>query len=266
MINYRFMLPNDVDKLKSLWLSCFHEKEEATELFFDRNISYMHGYLAADGDIIVSAVYLIDCKLCGKPAHYLCGAATMPEYRNRGIMTELIEFALADAEKRGDCYSVLLPADKGLYDFYAKLGYYEGCASCRREFNCDSAIAFTYSEEPDYQTLQNCNVNKFLLWNNDYIKFAEEYYACYGVKAAKSKNAFALFEQKGDTAEVFYAIYNSISELKILFSSKGIKHFWLTGSASNPIFGNVEPKRCGMIKPLNGCNALNDVYIGISLD
>ena len=97
MIDYRSMLPNDVETLKSLWLKCFNDKEEAAELFFKRNINYTHGYVAADGDIIVSAVYLIDCKLCGKPAHYLCGAATMPEYRNRGIMTGLIEFALNDA-------------------------------------------------------------------------------------------------------------------------------------------------------------------------
>ena len=113
MIDYKSMLPNDVETLKRLWLKCFYDKEEATELFFKRNKNYTHGYVAADGDIIVSAVYLIDCNLCGKSAHYLCGAATLPEYRNRGIMTELIKFALADAQKRGDCYSVLLPANEG---------------------------------------------------------------------------------------------------------------------------------------------------------
>ena len=266
MIDYRLMLPSDVETLKSLWLKCFNDKEEAAELFFKRNINYTHGYVAADGDIIVSAVYLIDCKLCGKPAHYLCGAATMPEYRNRGIMTGLIEFALNDAEIRGDCYSVLLPADEGLYDFYAKLGYLEGCSACRREFQCYSDTAITLSEEPDYQILQKCSADNFLIWNNSYIKFAEEYYACYGIKALKSKNAFALLEQDGESAEVFYAIYNSMSELNKILVSEGIKRFWLIGSAYNPVFTDTEPKRCGMIKPLNSSKVLNDVFIGIGLD
>ena len=266
MIDYKSMLPNDVETLKRLWLKCFYDKEEAAELFFIRNKNYTHGYVAADGDIIVSAVYLIDCNLCGKSAHYLCGAATLPEYRNRGIMTELIKFALADAKKRGDCYSVLLPANEGLYGFYAKLGYSEGCTSCKSEFKCESEALIAEGTEPDYQKLQMCNADKFLLWNNNFIEFAREYYACYNVKAVKSKNAFALFERKGDTAEVFYAIYNSLSELKYLLSSKGIKQFWLTGSASNPLFENAEPTVSGMIMPLGGSKALNNVYIGITLD
>ena len=266
MIDYRLMLPSDVETLKSLWLKCFNDKEEAAELFFKRNINYTHGYVAADGDIIVSAVYLIDCKLCGKSAHYLCGAATLPEYRNRGIMTELISLALADAEKRGDCYSVLLPADEWLYGFYAKLGYFEGCTSCRSFFECEPAAESVDNAEPDYFELQKCSADKFLIWNNNFIEFARDYYACYGVKNVTGKNAFVLFEQKGDTAEVFYAIYNSFSELKALLSSKGIKHFWLAGSALNPLFKNAEPTVCGMIKPLGGSNALHDVFIGITLD
>ena len=38
MIDYKSMLPNDVETLKRLWLKCFYDKEEATELFFKRKI------------------------------------------------------------------------------------------------------------------------------------------------------------------------------------------------------------------------------------
>ena len=41
--------------------------------------------------------------------------------------------------------------------------------------------------------------------------------------------------------------------------------FTLTGSALNPDFEGCEPQRCGMIKPLNGSEGLNDVYIGLTL-
>ena len=263
MITYRKTQSGETERLISLWLRCFDEKEEAARLFFERNLPNLHGYAAVEDETIIAAVYLIDCTLCGKPAHYLCGAATLPEHRRRGVMSALIGYALDDAEKRGDCYSVLTPADEGLYRFYARLGYTEDCSVCRSEF---SAIAGeNRGGEPDLQQLQKCNIDKFLLWNNSFIKFAEEYYGCYGVKALKNRRVFALYESDDDNAEVFYAIYDSIKELKASLYSEGIKRFTLTGSALNPDFDGCEPQRCGMIKPLNGSESLNDVYIGLTL-
>ena len=263
MIVYRKAKSGDIERLISLWLCCFDEKEEAARLFFERNISYLHGYAAVEDERIIAAVYLIDCFLCGKPAHYLCGAATLPEYRGRGIMTALVEYALDDAEKRGDCYSVLTPADNGLYRFYSRLGYVDYSAVCRREFL--TIYRETSGGEPDLQRLQRCNKDNFLLWNNDFINFAEAYYGCYGVKTLKNEHVFALFESDDENAEVLYAIYDSFKELKILLYAEGIRRFALTGSALNPDFEGCEPVRCGMIKPLGCSEEIKNVFIGLTL-
>lgn len=265
-MEYRRSKTEDVPQLLALWLTCFSEKEEAAELFFKRNLSYTRGYLAADKGNPIAALYLVDCTLCGKRAHYLCGAATLPQYRKRGVMSALIQYALTDAKQRGDSYSVLLPANDGLYDFYARLGYQPKCTACTVTVACDEAADGIPTGTPDFQRLQaECNQDKFLLWNNSFIQFAKDYYACYGVHSIQSENAFALYEQNGDFAEVFYAIYNDIKELKTLLSEKGVRRFSLTGGGENPLFQHAERVACGMIRPLGQDSVPDEIFIGITL-
>lgn len=267
MIDYRSIEQRDVPRLLNLWLTCFPEKEEAAKLFFERNLSFTHGYLAADGNRIVAALYLVDCSLCGLPAHYLCGAATMPDYRRRGIMTALIGSALADAAYRGDCYSVLLPADDGLYSYYAGLGYIPNGVECVREFTTGESFSVQGgSEKSDLLQMQQCHKDKFLYWNKNYIEFAADYYACYGVKSVQNGLCFALYEQDGERAEVLYAIYNDFNELKKLLNRQGVLSFSLAGSPGNPLFHDCRQQTCGMVRSLRtGLAEPDSVYIGLTL-
>ena len=268
MINYRKIRNDDLPLLLELWLSSFEEKTEAAELFFERNLSYTHGYLAADGENIAAALYLVDCRLCGKPAHYLCGAATKSSFRRRGIMTELIEFALSDASARGDTYSVLLPANRGLYDYYGKRGYILSGSVSRIELDtADFGFAPDYQAEPCLNELQRvCLKDKFLLWNKEYLLFARDYYSVYGVNCLQSSGVFALYQPNGSSADVFYAVYNDIKELKQMLFNEGVYRFTLTGCAEQPLFSGVPSHTCGMIRPLqNGVEAADSVFIGITL-
>ena len=262
----RAIRQSDLPSLKALWLRCFEEKEEAVNLFFERNLLYTHAYLAEDGGAVIAAVYLIDCQLGGRPAHYLCGAATDPAYRRKGVMSALIDFALHDAAARGDCYSVLLPADEGLYRFYAKLGYAVGGTVCGREFAAQPCTV-PFAEAVGTEALQRrCGGDKFLLWNNDNIQFAIEYYACYGAQVLRTDRLLALYEQDGDRAEVFYALYQHLEELKDLLYRRGVRRFSLTGSAGNPDLQGCEPLVCGMVKPLQpDLPEQRGVYIGLTL-
>lgn len=264
----RAITEGDVPRLTALWLRCFSDTEEAVQLFFERNLLNIHGYLAEEDGALIAAVYLVGCTLCGKPAHYLCGAATAQEHRGRGVMTSLIGFALQDAARRGDAYSVLLPADEGLYRFYGRLGYTAVGAVCRRELDTDGvSAAEPPAGEPRFEALQRrCHHDKFLLWNKEYIRFARDYYACYGAEVGESERLFALYEREGDRAEVFYAVYDSIEELKATLRARGVRRFALTGCAENPLFGGCTPQVCGMAKALQPNAPLpGRVYIGLTL-
>lgn len=268
MINYRKIKNDDLPLLLELWLSSFDDEPEAAELFFKKNLSYTHGYIAEDGKNIAAALYLVYCRLCGMSAHYLCGAATKASFRRRGIMTELIEFALADASARGDVYSVLLPADKNLYDFYAKRGYLPKGRACRAEFDtADFGTIPDTNALPDTDRLQeNCLKDKFLLWNNNYLLFARDYYSVYGAKYLRSNGAFAFCYVNGSMADVFYAVYNDIKELKQILFDEGVKRFTLTGSVEQPLFEGVRPMTYGMVRPLQKeVDVPDSVFIGITL-
>ena len=255
----------DLPQLKKIWLSYFEEKEEAAELFFERNKGSFHAYVCEEDNRLVSALYLIDCALNGEKAHYLCGAATMPEYRGRGIVSALIAYALDDAKRRGDRFSLLFPASDSLYGFYAKFGYQPSCSVKIAELDTATERKLC-GGSPDLSVLQpKHSMDSSLIWNEDFIRFAADYYGCYGAKTAQSADAFAIFQPDGDFSEVYYALYSDIEALKVLLADQGIQRFRLTAAAGDSLLKGEIKKPYGMILPLCGDQAPEDVYIGITL-
>ena len=263
---------SDILKLKKLWAECFHEEQTAVDLFFDCNADSFSAYCVKDGDKVVSALYLLPSELNGKRAHYLCGASTCDEYRRQGIMGRLIEYALNDARKNGDVYSVLFPANEKLYSFYSKFGYAPECTAkrlslTREQLETDSKnISF---EKPDFEQMQKaCFKNDFLLQNNKFIEFAIRYYCFYKVKSVCSKNCFALIDENNDCANVFYSVYNDFEKLKsLLLKNTTANLFVFTGKSDNPIFEESITEKYGMIKSLDeNFEIPKDVYIGITLN
>ena len=258
---------NDIPQLKALWISVFEEEKTAVDCFFDCNKNDFAMYCVKDSSKIVSALYLLPTLLNGQKAHYLCGAATLKEYRSNGIMGRLIEYALSDAHKNGDKYSLLLPANENLYHYYSKFGYTQDCSAnritlTRAQMKTD-AIAKVCAEI-DYEKIQkNCYKSNFLLWNNKFIEFAKNYYGFYGVKFVCSENSFALVSEDDGYADVFYSIYSDFEELNsLLLANFTSEKFVFTGK-----FENAKTEKYGMIKPLDeNVEVLNDVYIGLTLN
>ncbi len=251
----------DIPALKELWLLCFEEKPHAAQLFFERTISYTHAYKAACGKQIIAAVYCVGCMLNGKRAHYLCGVATHPDFRRQGIMRKLIRFALADAENRGDAYSVLFPSNEGLYRFYEKLGYVSRCRVTQTELKREeigecSELTTVFPDTDELQQL--CFQNNFLFWNKELIRFAADYYAVYGVETLYSADALVIAEVENGTATVLYAVYRDLNSLKTLLSNMKAERYRLTLSGGDMPFG--------MIQPLGHNRLPDNTYIGITLN
>ena len=259
---------SDIPRLKRLWLACFDEKQQAVDLFFDRVFADASVYCAKDGYLIVSAVYLLNVSLNGQKAHYLCGASTLPQYRKKGIMTRLIEYALNDARENGSKFSLLFPASKDLYAFYSRLGYKSECYASftqylRRELESDKN--FRTKEPADYELMQQKAFNNsFVLWNNSFVRFAIDYYKMYDVKIIDSDDCIAFYEENDGCAEVFYAAYSDFSALaNNLLAQSDAEKFILTGKANQ----NSKTEKYGMIKSLDdNCKIPENVFIGITLN
>ncbi len=118
---------NDIAALKKLWAVSFGDTTEEINMFFDCVYGCCDAFAAElDGELI-AALYAIPCELkSGEDtvaARYIYAVATMPEFRGRGIMTRLMDFAHAELESDGVEAFWLYPANEGLSGFYAKAGY-----------------------------------------------------------------------------------------------------------------------------------------------
>lgn len=274
-----------IPQLKRLWMDIFNEKEQAVDLFFDRCKTFVSFYTASVDQKPVSMVFLVHSTLNGEKAHYLCSAATSKEYRDRGIMSSLIEYALEDARSKGECYSLLFPADDGLYGYYKRFGYLPNCTACKTVFSRqelekiaqDKILNHDDSEAFSFEELQRLLFkNNFLMQNNEFISFAFEYYSLYDCKAIKSENCCALISEQSDCADVFYSLYISFSTLaKIILENCSADTFVFTqktdcnntdfATPNKIVTQNIE--KYGMIKSLCDKNRTpEDVFIGITLN
>lgn len=116
-------------EMKNLWKETFKDSSEYVDLIFD---NYFHPDLLAyrkEDNVLVSA--LLGVPYAFRSAEngelkglYLCGLATLPEYRKKGIMSELIEEINHKAEKAGFDFTFLIPSSEMMRPFYAFRGYF----------------------------------------------------------------------------------------------------------------------------------------------
>lgn len=57
------------------------------------------------------------------PSGYISCVATKPEARTRGLASQAVEQALAEAKSRGYAFCELIPANRSLYSFYSRFGF-----------------------------------------------------------------------------------------------------------------------------------------------
>lgn len=113
------------DALK-LWLTAFpkDEKEFAEDFlnrFFEKNCRYI-----IKDCRLVTMLFLLDATLYSgdkeEQGKYLYAAATLPEYRGQGLMSELIEKAKYETASKGE-FLLTKPASSSLFEYYGRFGF-----------------------------------------------------------------------------------------------------------------------------------------------
>lgn len=122
-----FASPALLPKLKALWKLVFADSNQYIDLFFARQYRGNETLIDTDNGAVRAMLFFPRYSFrIGKrlvPAGYICGAATHPDHRKKGIMAGLIERAHIEMSLRGDEYSMLIPADESLYSYYSRFGY-----------------------------------------------------------------------------------------------------------------------------------------------
>ncbi len=120
----RFATEKDLEFLKHAWAVCFHDPVEFIDWNFAENYSRENTLIAEVDGVPASNLQLMPHRIVLRekeyPINYVSGVATLPEYRNRGLVRELFQFGFAEMTKREQPISLLVPFN---YPFYEKFGY-----------------------------------------------------------------------------------------------------------------------------------------------
>ena len=122
------MNPTDLkSKLSRLWKDTFHDSDSYVSLVFNNcfDPDFVE-YEEENGEIVAGLLGVpyefgnSDRKLKGL---YLCGLATKPQFRSRGIMTRLLSCINEKAREAGFAFTFLIPSDQGLRKYYRDREY-----------------------------------------------------------------------------------------------------------------------------------------------
>ena len=112
---------------KELWKLCFHDSEAFTDLYFRlRYNDEVNLYLETDGRV-TAALQILPYPITFHQEElamgYISGACTHPDFRNKGLMGQLLRKAFGKMVQEGKALTTLIPAEPWLFDYYARFGY-----------------------------------------------------------------------------------------------------------------------------------------------
>lgn len=118
--------------MMKLWKDTFHDTDRYINLVFDTYFSLENSFVRYHENRLIAALLGIayEFQILTKEGEkrnvmglYLCGLATRPEWRRKGIMAQLMEEAEISAKTRGYDMTFLIPANDHLRHYYNLKGY-----------------------------------------------------------------------------------------------------------------------------------------------
>lgn len=124
----RFARLGEERMLKALCAACFPEDGmDFWDWLFSRVYRPENTLVIQRGETLCAALQMVPCVLgLGKDrfsAHYIYGAATLPCWRGKGLMGQLLQAAAQEGQRREQLFSVLITQEDSLLDYYARFGY-----------------------------------------------------------------------------------------------------------------------------------------------
>lgn len=117
-------------KLARLWKDTFGDSDRYVSLIFNKNFNFEFCEFEESGDDVVAGLLGVPYEFGNADnrvkALYLCGLATKPQFRSRGIMTRLLAKINEKARSAGFAFTFLIPADEGLKKYYKDRDYVNG--------------------------------------------------------------------------------------------------------------------------------------------
>ena len=114
-------------KVSALWKDTFHDTDEYVKLVMNAYFNPEYIEIEEQGGDVVASLLGVPYEFGNSERSlrglYLCGLATKPQYRSRGIMTRLLANINRKAREAGFAFTFLIPATPGLRKYYHDRDY-----------------------------------------------------------------------------------------------------------------------------------------------
>lgn len=291
------------EKIAKLMADCFNEPITSSNFFLENKSKESICYICKDKNNIISALHSLPYKIKLESTifkcSYLYAACTAPKYRKKGYMQKLIKFYEIQSKLNGFDFSVLVPDNKHLEDYYAKLGYKNFFKIKEINLNKEQLLRLCNSTKKveNSQNKNNCknfynymeklrldiynNISNILYSARD-MEYAANLYSFVGGKFLSLPEGYAICNPVSKTTVVvrdFTCKKDFIPTLlhKIYINFPEYTDFKIKTAANDTFFKeNAKTYFCGMIKPIShlGKTALDNFtenensppYLGVALD
>ena len=244
----------NVSTLKELWQEAFEDSAENIDLFFETAFDTEHSLCAFDGERAVAMLYWFDCEYMGERVAYMYAIATAKSHRGRGICRQLMSKAHEILKRSGYACVILVPGEKGLFEFYAKMGYSVfSTVDEKYVISVDSGISLEKINPREYGRIRNALLPENGVMQDgkclDYLGAYAELYAGEGFLCACEIN--------GDTARIHELLGNTEAADGIAYAL-GCKIGFVRAIGNGRAFS--------MYLPLGKCKIDTPAYFGLALD
>ncbi|GEM_PF-5654738 len=264
----QFAGDSDLSALKRIWKQGFGDSDDTIASFFDGAKGLYRCLCYLDGETPIATMYIFECDFCidGKKhkCAYLYALSTLPEYRGRGIMGDLLSYACEKLKTYGYEYVALAPAKQSLISYYERFGFLPSCMAKTADIPCDSI--FDFATETEYLTpdrlaqMRDSRGGSFVSFSSEYVRFALDFCDAAAISfdggyavCVPDDNLTRVIEYDGEINRV-------LSAVKYKFESESYRVFM----PFNSLLG--EPVCRGMIKSLCGADIQQNAHIGLIMD
>ena len=130
MVEVRWAKEGEVARQKELWNLCFGDPQSYIDFYFENRYKKDETLVLLQSGQIIAMLTLIPVRTVfpdnqSFATSMIYAIATHPEYQNEGFGTQLMDFSHDYMAANDIKYSILVPAEQKIFDFYHRQGYRE---------------------------------------------------------------------------------------------------------------------------------------------
>jgi GNAT superfamily N-acetyltransferase len=206
----RFATSADQEQLKKLWQLCFNDSESFIDRFL-MTIGRVERCLVWEEDKkVVSMLFILPAEtfIHGelRSLSYIYACATLPDFRGKGLMKQMLEYAFQIAQQDRVFALFLIPANPTLSSYYKNLGFKDGFL--KPVFEASSTkFAKAIPLLPKLVTKIIDIRNRYLAaelnirWTEDYMEFVLKDLDLDGGSVFLGDDSYTLFADDGSVVE-----------------------------------------------------------------